>query len=79
MSDEKQPQEIADQDLEGAEGGVTINHDHMTAFPTTGNEIGVTITHDHMPLQGEEVGVTIDHNHMTTPGLAKGVGLKTDS
>ncbi|MEM6622359.1 MAG: hypothetical protein AAF674_09040 [Pseudomonadota bacterium] len=59
MTDQKTPETIADTDLDQAEGGVTITHDHMT----TGGMVSVQIDHNHMPTGGQ-IGVTIDHNHM---------------
>jgi len=45
MNDKTEAQNIADSELEQAQGGVTINHDHMT----TGGQVAVQIDHNHMP------------------------------
>ena len=46
MSDQKKaPESIADQDLEQAQGGVQIDHNHMT----TGGQVAVQIDNNHMP------------------------------
>ena len=71
--EKKTPEEISVDDLDHAQGGVSITHDHLVNPYVTQ---GVGVTNDHLtdPNGTRSVGVTNDH--LTSPDIEETTTFK---